>query len=326
MRIGMSVLVGVLLVCSSSLAKAQKQEGNKQFSPEKALQFFDKDKDQKISKQEASRAKRLTEHFEHFDTDKDGFLTLDELKRANSNSSKAYTYLENDGVYMYYETEAKDIYRKLLPEMFDLPDRFLVYTFISDFYKMEGDTEPYKEASIFLLGKYEGNEIWHCVYMPVTSEESMRIGVSRLGLPKTMGEIGFFRSESLISATVIDEHENTMTLTVDTTQYSPSEKEEEELKELSVIPKMNVLHGKAIHMGKKGKENDASSKSSVLDIAKARPDLLTVKGGRGEISFDISTGQKSSGTISPLELTPSRVIGAYYMHNKIPFSLTGKPF
>lgn len=314
-----------IFTCSSNLALAQKQNNKRQFSPEKVLRFLDKNNDQKISKQEASRAKRLHQNFKHIDVDNDGFLTLNELK--NANSSNKYTYLENDGIYMYYETEEKETYRKLLPEVFDMPDRLLVYTFISDFYKMEGQTQPYKEASIFLLGKYKGEEMWHCIYMPVTSEESMRMGVIRLGLPKTMGKIDFTRSTSVISATLIDENENTMTLSVDSKQYAFSKKEEEELKELSVIPKMNILHGNVITMGKKGKGNGANSaKSSILDIAKAMPNRITINEGQGKISFNISSAQKKSGFISPLELKPSRIIGTYYMHNTVPFSLTGNSF
>lgn len=311
-------------VCSSNLAIAQKQGNKRQFSPEKILQFLDRNNDQKISKQEASRAKRLAENFDFIDANNDEFLTLKELKRTNS--SNTYTYLENDGIYMYYETEAKQVYRKLLPDVFDMPNRLLVYTFVSDFYKMEGNTQPYKEASIFLLGKYKGEEIWHCVYMPVTSEESMRMGVIRLGLPKTIGKIDFSRSESFISATVIDENKNTISISVNTKQSSFSKKEEKELKELSVIPKMNILRGNVIKMGKKGKGNGANSKSSILDIAKAMPNLITIKKGQGAITFNISATQKNSNSVSPLELKPSRIIGTYYMHNTIPFSLTRNTF
>ena len=117
-----------------------------------------------------------------------------------------------------------------------------------------------------------------------------------------------------------------MTLSIDTKQYSFSKKEEEELKELSVIPKMNILHGNVIKMGKKGKGNGANSKSSILDIAKAMPNRITIKEGQGEITFNTSSTKKNSDFISPLELKPSRIIGTYYMHNTIPFSLTGNTF
>lgn len=222
---------------------------------------------------------------------------------------------------MYYETKEKETYRKLLPEEFDMPDRLLVYTFISDFYKMKGQTQPYKEASIFLLGKYNGEDIWHCIYMPVTSEESMRMGVIRLGLPKTIGKIEFSRSKTTYNATVTDENNNTMSLSINTKDYSFNNNEEKELKELSLIPKMNILRGKVIKMSKTN--NGDGSNKSILDIAKAVPNRITIKEGKGEILFNISPNQKNSNSISPLELKPSRIIGTYYLYNTIPFGLNG---
>lgn len=318
------ILVVTLFTCSSNLTIAQKQGNKRQFDPEKILRFLDKNNDQKISKQEAGRAKRLAGNFAYLDTNKDEFLTLDELK--STNSSNKYTYLENDGIYMYYETEGKDTYRKLLPEEFDMPNRLLVYTFISDFYKMEGQTQPYKEASIFLLGKYKRKEIWHCIYMPVTSEESMRMGIARLGLPKTMGKIDFDRSEKNYNAVLIDENGNTMSLSIDTKNNAFSNKEEETLKELSLIPKMNILRGNVIKMGKKGNGNGNGADVSILDIAKAMPNHIIIKEGQGEINFNISSAQKNSNSVSPLELKPSKIIGTYYMHNTMPFSLTGNSY
>ena len=222
---------------------------------------------------------------------------------------------------MYYETGDAALYRNILPKEFDMPDRLLVYTFISDFYKMDGQTQPYKEASIFLLGKYKGKEIWHCVYMPVTSEESMRMGIIRLGLPKTMGEIEFNRSETTYHATSIDKNENTMSLHIDTKQYTFSQEEEDILKELSLIPKMNLLHGEVIEMGKNG---NGGENRSIFDTAKMLPNRLTIKAGEGEITYTISTAQKNSNTVSPLDLKPIKIIGAYYMHNTIPFKLRKK--
>ena len=94
---------------------------------------------------------------------------------------------------MYYETDNARVYESLLPDVFDMPDRMLVYAFIYDFYKLDYDAVPYKENALFLLVEYQGQEAWHCVYMPVTDEHSMWAGIIRLGLPKTMGDIEFNR-------------------------------------------------------------------------------------------------------------------------------------
>lgn len=116
------------------------------------------------------------------------------LLASETEQEKRYTYHEHDGVFVYYETEDRETYRGILPDIFDMPDQPMVYSFIADFYKMDSQTEPYREAAVFLLAEYEGKEIWHCVFMPVTSRESRRLGVRRLGLPKTMGEIDFSRN------------------------------------------------------------------------------------------------------------------------------------
>jgi hypothetical protein len=303
----------------SNIGFAQKQNRNQQFSPEKVFQFLDRDKDQRLSKQEVSRAKRLKDNFTHLDTNKDGFLTLDELKGGQS--SNKYTYLESDGIFMYYETEGEALYRKLLPEVFDMPERLLVYTFISDFYKMDGETEPYKETAIFLLGRYKGKDIWHCIYMPVTSEESMRMGIIRLGLPKTIGEIDFERSESTYSATLVDENDNSIVLSIDINNYNFNETQAEALKTLSLIPKMNLLRGEVIEMGKNGNGNQ---QRSIFDIAKAFPKRVTLKPGNGEIIFKQSPAQINNSVGSPLDFKPTKIIGTYYMHNTLPFKLRKK--
>lgn len=227
---------------------------------------------------------------------------------------------------MYYETQEKEAYRNLLPELFGMPNRLLVYTFICDFYKMKGQTQPYKEASIFILGTYKGEEIWHCIYMPVTSEESMRAGINRLGLPKSIGDIEFSRAETSFSATVIDENKNIMSLEIDTSQYTFSNAEETEIKALSIIPKVNIRKGKVIKMGKKSNEKGERSKSSIIDIAKAVPNRISLKEGLGQLSFNFLYTKDNSNTKSPLALKPSKIIGAYYLKNTIPFSLTGNSF
>lgn len=309
------VLVVATLICASNFSIAQKQNNGQQFNAERVLQFLDRNSDQKISKQEAGKAKKLTKNFDYLDTNKDGFLTLEELKGSKTATAR-YTYLESDGIFMYYETECLELYRKLLPKEFDMPDRLLVYTFICDFYKMDAQTQPYKEASIFLLGKHKGEEIWHCIYMPVTSKESMMAGRYRLGLPKIMGDIDFLRTDSRYSATLTDENNCKVSLSINTNNHSFSTDEKRLMNELSVIPKMNLLNGEVIEMS--GGRN-----GSIFDLAQKYPNRVLIKGGVGIINFDISS-QVNGNNSSPLGLKPSKTLGAYYLSNKIPFRLGKK--
>jgi len=73
------ILSSVLVVtaCSNSDANA----GNRKPSPERILQFLDKDNDGRISRAEAAsaRKKKLAENFDFIDKNQDDFIDLAEL-------------------------------------------------------------------------------------------------------------------------------------------------------------------------------------------------------------------------------------------------------
>ena len=131
----------------------------------------------------------------------------------------AYKYNENEGIFMFYRVDDEELYRELLPNEFDMPDEMIVHVFIMDFYDIDSDADPYKEMSISLLAKYNGEDIWHCIYMPVTSEQSMIAGIEGLGLPKTIGDIQFIRDESNYIATITDNQDRSGTISIDTSNY-----------------------------------------------------------------------------------------------------------
>ena len=228
-----------------------------------------------------------------------------------------YTYHENDGIYIYYETQAWDAYRSLLPSEFDMPEELLVYTFVSDFYKMDARTEPYKEAAIFLLAEQDGKKFWHCIFMPVTSQESRVAGIRRLGLPKSMGQIDFARKSPVYEAQAIEEDGYQISLTVDTHNYEFNENEEKTIAELSALPKYSLLDGKLIQIGR-------TSKRSIVDLAKLLNKKLVLKPGVGAINFEQPKG-KNPADIHPLDLSPSKILASYYLKNTIPFRLNGRP-
>ncbi|NLR91674.1 acetoacetate decarboxylase family protein [Flammeovirga agarivorans] len=310
MRTVTILLVFISWIGLSNYCTAQNKSTT--YDPQRVMQFLDHNHDNKISQEEAKHAQRLANNFTYLDTNKDGFLDLEELKGTNQTTSR-YTYLESEGVFIYYETQEKKLYRQLLPTAFDLPERLLVYTFICDFYKMDAATQPYKEASVFLLGQYKGKEVWHCIYMPVTSRESMLAGIHRLGLPKTMGTIDFVKENNDYKGTVTDENQCTMTLSIATEKYSVSKDEVALINQLSVIPKMNLLNGEVIEMGG-GRNGD------IFGLAQKYPNKVTIISGKSEIHVDTSTVEGNY----PLNLTPSKILGGYYMLNKIPFRLGKK--
>lgn len=232
-----------------------------------------------------------------------------------NNNHIPYRYLENDGLFLYYETANTEIYQRLLPEVFDMPERPLVFAFFNDFYKLDYGAAPYKENAIFILAEYQGAEVWHCIYMPVTDEQSLWAGIIGLGLPKTLGTIEFEKQSPVYTGMAIGEFGGEMRVSLDTENFQITAQEKEELITLSLLPSLNIRNGKVIEMGRTGE------KGSILELADARPNLVTVKYGLA----DIYTNTDAIPTSHALDLKPSRILGAYYMHNKIPFSLTGSP-
>ncbi|WP_333909668.1 acetoacetate decarboxylase family protein [Vibrio sp. SCSIO 43137] len=242
------------------------------------------------------------------------FFSVTSSYAADTKSDRRFTYYENDGVFLYYETKNSEAYRELLPSEFDMPDNLYINAFIADFYKMDARTEPYKEASIFLLAKYQGREIWHCIFMPVTSEQSRRAGIRRLGFPKTMGEISFSRNVAKYEGKAITEDNREMILSVDTDGYQMSEEERVLIDQLSVLPRMNILSGNVIEMKR-------NRRKSILTLANRAPDKINLIAGKGSIEFK----SESSGTsFHALDLAADKVLAAYYLKNSIPFRLGKK--
>ncbi len=250
-------------------------------------------------------------------------------KRPNQGerAERRYTYHETDGVVVYYETKNKEAYRKLLPKTFDMPDRLYVHAFISDFYKMKEGTQPYKEAAVFLLGKYEEKEIWHCITMPVTSDESRIMGFWGLGLPKIMGDVNFIREDPEYTGNVTIKSGHTMKLQVDANNYKINKDQEALLKELSVIPKMNIRRGKVVEMygAGAGSGGKSGAKRSIIDLAQMAPRRMTLKFGEGKVTFGDKkevSGKDGEAEVHPfVDLEPSKILGAYYLENTFTYSL-----
>lgn len=225
--------------------------------------------------------------------------------------NQAYRYNENEGIFVFYRTDNEELYRELLPEEFDMPDELIVHLFVMDFYDIDSDAEPYKEMSISLLAKYNGVDIWHCIYMPVTSEQSMIAGIEGLGLPKTMGDIQFIRNESSYVGTILDNQSRSGTITIDTSDYVLTSTDKETIRGFMDIPKMNILNGDIIEM------STSSGSVNIIDVVEDYPDYIYLLGGNASIVFDDSDDT----TAHPFDLEPTEIIAAYFLHNEIPFSL-----
>ena len=228
----------------------------------------------------------------------------------------AYRYLENDGIFMYYETDNYDVYQSLIPDEFDMPDRMLVFAFINDFYKLDNGAIPYKENALSILVEYQGEEFFHCVYMPVTDEHSMWAGILGLGLPKSLGDISFTRDSLYYYGHGVNSLGGTMNLSVNTENFTIDNEAKQDMISLSLLRSIQIRNGNIIEIGKTG-ENE----SSIIELAERFPNLITLK--FGESAIEMNTDEILFN--HPLDLNPSNIIGGYYLKNTIPFGLTGEP-
>jgi formylmethanofuran dehydrogenase subunit E len=219
-----------------------------------------------------------------------------------------YTYLERDGIYVYYQPHDVAKYRQLLPKMFDMPEAPLVQVFVADFYKMDPATQPYLEAAVFLLAKYEGKEAWHCISMPVTSDEARRLGVRNLGYPKVMGEVTLRRSDPDYTGNLQFDGKPVMTVRLKTGGHTLTEPEHQWFQRLTGIPSLNILDGKVLDP----LAGHPKPTASVLDLSRRYPGKMTVKVGEAELSM--------SGTTAAFSIQPEAIVLAYFLNNKFSFN------
>ena len=220
-----------------------------------------------------------------------------------------YTFLETDGIYVFYKPHDLAKYRQLLPKMFDMPAAPLVQMFVADFYKMDPATQPYLEAAVFLLARHEGKEAWHCISMPVTSDEARRLGVRNLGYPKVMGEVTLQRSDSAYTGTLKLDGKPVMTVRLKTGEHALSDNESQWFKKLTGIPSLNILNGKVIDP----LAGHPKPTVSVLDLSRKYPGKMTVKMGESQVSL-------TPGTATAFSIEPEEVVLAYFLNNKFPFN------
>jgi len=241
-------------------------------------------------------------------------ITIDTIE---DNGFIPYRYLENDGIFMYYETDNAEVYQSLIPQEFNMPSRMVVFAFFNDFYELDYGATPYKENAISILVEYQGEEFFHCVYMPVTDEHSMWAGILGLGLPKTLGTINFYRNDPIYFGDAENQLGGTMDMSINTENFTIENDIKQEMINLQLLKSLQIRNGNIIVIGNTGGEAN-----SVIQTAEQYPNLITLKFGEPSILTNTNTINFNH----PLDLTPSRIIGGFYLKNTIPFGLTGRPF
>jgi hypothetical protein len=92
------------------------------------------------------------------------------------------------GIFTAIEATDLELYRKILPKEFEMPDRPVVAMFIVDYViVVPWPMTPYLEGAVALSCKYKGQDTWHVITMPVTKKVAC-IGGRLLGFPKYVAD------------------------------------------------------------------------------------------------------------------------------------------
>jgi hypothetical protein len=228
-------------------------------------------------------------------------------------SEPRYTYHEFDGIVIHYKTRDVAAYRALLPKVFEMPDEPLVRAFIIDYYKMDKATQPYLEAAVYLLARYEGKPAWHCITMPVTSDEARIGGIYYLGYPKIMGDVTLKRGRSQYTGQLKLNGKTIMTITLDAEGHIVTSEEKQWFEQLKAIPQLNILNGK-VYQPRFG---SGSGEKTLLELAELYPDKLQLKVGKSAIFLDpIAAAEYSERLGRIFSIKPTEMVLAYYFKNK----------
>lgn len=228
-------------------------------------------------------------------------------------AERPFTYHEFDGIFVIYETDRLDLYRELLPTVFDMPEKPLVLAFFMDYYKMDAATEPYKESAVFLLADYKNQPAWHCITMPVTSDAARRGGIYYLGYPKIMADIDFDRKTASFSGEFRLKQKKILSLTLDTVERPLTDEEHALFARLPHIRSLNLLNGRIFEP----KFGASKGKRPLPQVATMAPDKFKLQVGTADLFMDSDAAGTYSERLGKLfSVKPTRIVLAYYMQNK----------
>ncbi len=237
-------------------------------------------------------------------------------KPSNANTVEnepRYTYHEFDMLCLFYRTNDIATYKKLLPKQFQMPEEPLVMVFFADYYDMDNATDPYLETAVLLKVNYKDKPAWHCVTMPVTSDEARLGGIHYLGYPKIMGDISFQRNTDQFKGTLNLNNKPIMSVTHNTKDHFVTQEEKQMFERLKGLPNLNILNGQVF----KVKFGKGSGQYSLLQLSKMYPDALEVKVGKSNLVMDSNAAGEYSKPLGDIfSIRPSKMMLAYYLKNK----------
>lgn len=231
-------------------------------------------------------------------------------------------YKEFDGIMLYYTPKDTITYRALLPEVFDLPDEPMVQAFVIDYYKMAPwSLKPYQEAALFLLAKYKGEEIWHCITMPVTTDRARIGGIKNLGYPKVLAEVNFTREAPIYSGNLKANGKTILEVSLDTKDHPATDGDRQWFRRLAGIPSFNFLNGKLVNPV----PGSRKSQPTMLDLSEMYPETFKVLIGKAQWTvYPDAAPRDNDWRPRVFEIGVKEIVLAYYFQNKYGFSF-GRP-
>ena len=219
------------------------------------------------------------------------------------------------GVTVFYKPAKIDTYRRLLPNVFDMPAEPLVQVYVYHFSKMASWFKPYHETAVFLLAKYQGRTIWHCITMPVTTNQS-RIGGIRLGYPKVLADITLDHTTSEYRGVLKSRDKTILELSLTALANEITVKEKQWFDKLKSTGSLNIRNGRVYD------PLPAMSYAwySMYDLSRLKPDLFTVKVGQAKLTMlPEAAPNDKDWRPSAFAIEPAEMVLAYYFKNRVGF-------
>jgi hypothetical protein len=198
-----------------------------------------------------------------------------------------HIYLEKESIVAFFEVTDIDGYKKLIPNVFSMPERPVCRVEVINFSKMES-APPYLEAAVAILIKFKrpqsGEEIpaWHFLAITVTSGEALwgRLG----GFPKVLRKVTLESHDNQYVGISYARDGNTPTLkmTFESKKGRPTRDEKRFFDFVSSTPALTILRdGKVINRG----VGSGGGKYKIYELKGAAPQIWNTKFGDCSIEY-----------------------------------------
>jgi acetoacetate decarboxylase len=112
-------------------------------------------------------------------------------------------FYDAESINVFWET-TPEIVAKLLPPPLKPAAHPLVWAFVAN-YPRTNFGVPYLEAALLLAARFNGEDGFHCIAMPVTDDMAMIYGREMYGYPKKIAKIAF-KHEGTSAAAWVERH------------------------------------------------------------------------------------------------------------------------